>query len=361
MELERRLAKVARYHLALFLLPMLSLLYYGWWKAPDLDQRPDNPLGTAPMSRRGDILDRHHQPLAHSQNGQRVYPLKEKVGPLVGYHLRGRNQSGLEASLQATLSPPPPPKSLWGAIARDRSNSRKDELLKGPSVVLTIDSGLQSKLYQLFGNRAGVIVVAERASGDILAAVSCPSFDPNRVAESWQELRGDPRSPFIERIGSGLYPVRSSTGTDLIASDLVEGHPWFSDNPFPRYPGASSALTVEGRQLLSPLMLLALAAGPDWSFQPRLLSSPLEETESVSAPEVPLPSLGEGQSHNGFQLFRLLGPAFRESPAFDVVVGRPGEEKNGLVFALVVEEHSEGASELGKETVKILREWSQTW
>lgn len=360
MELERRLAKVARYHLALFLLPMLSLLYYGWWTAPDLDQRPDNPLGAAPMSRRGDIQDRHHQPLARSEGDRRVYPLAEEAGSLVGYHLRGRNQSGLEAYLQTTLSPPPPPKSLWGAIARDRRSSREDELLKGPDVILTLDSGLQGKLYRLFGKRAGVIVVAERASGDVLAAISCPSFDPNRVAETWQELRGDPRSPFIERVGSGLYPVKSSAGADLIASELVKNHPWFSDNPFPRYPGASSALTVEGRQLLSPLMLLSLAAGSE-RFRPGLISSPLDEAEMKASRDVPLPSPEDGQSFENFQLFRLLGPAFRESPPFDVVLGRSGEEKSGLVFAIVIEEREEGASELGKETVKILREWSQTW
>ena len=190
MELERRLKKVARYHLALFLLPVLSLLYYGWWKAPELDQRPDNPLRTAPMSRRGPILDRHERPLAHSQGQLRVYPLGKKTGPLIGYHLRGRNQSGLEASMQGTLSPPPPPKSLWGALARDRQTSGEISGLQGPSVVLTLDSGLQSQLYDLFGERAGAFAVAT-AEGEILAAVSAPSAYLLVVGPDEAGLRAD--------------------------------------------------------------------------------------------------------------------------------------------------------------------------
>lgn len=356
MELERRLKKVARYHLALFLLPVLSLLYYGWWKATDLDQRPDNPLRTAPVSRRGPILDRHERPLAHSQGQLRLYPLGEKTGPLIGYHLRGRNQSGLEAALQGTLSPPPPPKSLWGALARDRQTSGEISGLQGPSVVLTLDSALQSQLYELFGERAGALAVAT-AEGEILAAVSAPSFDPNRVAQDWQELRGDPRSPFIERVAGGLYPVLKASGEALLDPDRLETHPWFADYPFPDYPGASSALIVEGRVLVTPLMLLQLAAGPESRFEPRLLKTAKQTAAASTGPRTELPRLQEALSIEDFAVYRLLGPAFRESPPFDVVVGRSGSGTDGLVFALVMEEHSEDGLGLVRRALGLLRDY----
>lgn len=354
MELERRLAKVARYHLALFLLPVLSLLYYGWWTAPDLDQRPDNPLGAAPMSRRGDILDRNGKPLARSEEDQRVYPLGPDAGSLVGYHLRGRNQSGLEAYLQTTLSPPPPPKSLWGALKRDKLGARGEQLLKGPDITLTIDSELQKQLYRLFGSRSGAMVVADWKSGEILAAVSRPTFDPNRIGETWQELRSDPRSPFIERVGGGLYPVTDLSGGDLIPEDRVQGHPWFVDNPYPRYPGASGAITVESRQLVSPLMLLELAAGASKPCVPHLIGVGLEGAEGSPRPQSYLPTLVPNSVHHGFSLIRLPGPKFRESPAFDVVLGRSQESGEGRVFAIVVEEHSTGASKLAQDAAAIL-------
>ncbi len=359
MELERRLKKVARYHLALFVLPILSLLYYGWWNAPHLDQRPDNPLRASPMSRRGSILDRHGRPLAQSVGERREYPLKDAAGALIGYYLRGRNQSGLEALLQNTISPPPPPKSLWGALARDRGQKAGPSPLKGPNVTLTLDSQLQSDLYRLLGKRAGVIVVADSQTGDLLAAVSGPSFDPDRVGENWQELRSDPLSPLIERVGSGLYPVLNSDANALIPNEAVEGHPWFSETPFPMFPGASPALMLDGRLLLSPLMLVSLMGEEgEGTFHPRLLSAPLEGSKNMETVSIPEPDLRASERLGTYELFRLDGPAFRDSPPFDAVLGRP-TSGSGLIFALVLEKKLVSDLVVLKPLIGVLESFSQ--
>lgn len=345
MELERRLRKVALYHLALFILPLLSLFYYGWWTAARLDERPDNPFRLSPMALRGSILDRDSRPLAYSPGESRQYPLGKAAGPLVGYHLRGRNQSGLEALLQSELSPPAPPKSLWGALAMDRERREGHAPLKGPDVKLTLDAPLQQALFVLLQARAGAIVVADLESGEILAAVSGPAFDPNEIGRDFQTLRADPRSPLIERVGGGLYPVRSPDGAPLLRAEESKSHPWLVDNPFPGYPGASAAVEIDGQLLLSPLMLLQMAGQtPDRKepLRPRLLR---EEGEGESESEVhswpPLRSLaGQGQQH-GFTLTNLLGPPFGESPPFQVWLGRtqdqsePGSAR--IAFAVVLE------------------------
>jgi hypothetical protein len=355
MELERRLAKVARYHVALFVLPLLSLLYYGWWTASTLDQRPDNPLRLSPMALRGDIEDRAGKPLAHSEQEMRIYPLRAAAGPLVGYHLRGRNQSGLEALLQSALSPPAPPKSLWGALAMDRQLRQGHPPLKGPSVRLTLDSGLQGLLYQKFGSRAGVVVVADLVSGEILAAVSGPSFDPNEIARDWQQLRADPRSPLIERVGGGLYPVLSRDGVDLLQGQPSAGHAWFADNPFPDYPGASSAVDIDGVRLYSPLMLLQIAAqteaGPA-TLQPRLLTAPGE----LAASKALVPSGGQAEDADGLQLLTLQGPKFRQSPPFQVLLGRRAGARP-LVFAIVAEGPTQDMGALRQDLLPVLRRW----
>lgn len=354
MELERRLRKVAAYHLALFLLPILSLLYYGWLTASTLDERPDNPFRLSPMALRGDILDRDSRPLAHSQGEERRYPLGAAAGPLVGYHLRGRNQSGLEASLQSELSPPAPPKSLWGALAMDDTRQKGGPPLKGPSQGLTLDSSLQSLLYRKFQPRAGAVVVADSGSGEILAAVSCPSFDPNQIARDWQELRADPRSPLIERVGGGLYPVLRPDGGPLVSPRDRIGHPWFADNPFPGYPGASSAVDIEGTALFSPLMLLQIGGQAAGSLEPRLLP------RSPSGAAVATPQVEVTERRDGWELTALRGPKFRESPPFEVLLGRRQQKTRGLVFAAVVEDAGPAdAAWMSKELVAAIESWAR--
>lgn len=341
MEFERRLRKVTAYHLALFLLPLLSLLYYGWWSAPTLDQRPDNPFRLSPLALRGELRDRAGRPLATSQDEQRFYPLGAAAGPLVGYHLRGRNQSGLEALLRDELSPPAPPKSLWGALDLDRQRASGQPPLKGPDLQLTLDGELQTKLYELLGEQAGAVVVARLDNGEVLAAVSAPSFDPNQVARDFQTLRADPRSPLIERVGSGLYPVRSAQDDQLLTLQPNEPHPWLQDSPFPDYPGASGAVSIEGQLLVSPLMLLQTAACSGQSrplvWWPKLLPGQQSPPTSVAVPQLP-----ELAPSHGFQLMQLLGPPFGDSPPFQVVLGRTLDgslqgASTPLVFVAVLE------------------------
>lgn len=358
MELERRLGIVARYHIALFLLPLLSLLYYGWWNADVLDQRPDNPLRLSPMALRGEIRDRHQRLLAESRDDKRVYPLGAAAGPMTGYHLRGRNQSGLEALLQSELSPPAPPKSLWGALRMDRDRQEGRPPLKGPSVALTLDATLQKSVYQALGGNAGAVVVAEAGTGEILAAVSGPSFDPNEIARDWQDLRSDPHSPLIERVGSGLYPVALGDGGALLTAEQAKAHPWLSDNPFPGYPGASSAVDIDGTMLVSPLMLLHTVSA---QTEQKLVSPPRLLVDAGNEPSTagPLPGLGEGERRDGFLLFLLRGPEFRESPRFQVLLGR-GDSARALAFAVVLEDATEGQLRaLEARLLPVLRSWQE--
>lgn len=334
MEFERRLRKVARYHIALFLLPLVSLLFYGWWNAATLNARPDNPFQASPLHLRGSLLDRDGRNLASSQGEQRVYPLGRAAAPLIGYHLRGRNQSGLEALLQSSLSPPPPPKSLWGALTADRRRADGTPALQGPSRTLTLDSPLQAQIYELFSQHHGALVVARADSGQVLAAVSSPSFDPNNLARDWQTLRTDPGSPLIERVSGGLYPVLTPEGKPLVPLSDPSQHPWFQENPFPDFPGASPALELDGTQLTSPLMLLHLAL-PGETLP--VLLPPEPGSQPVSSPRPPLEDLPLAERQASIEWTTLQGPAFRDSPPFVAVVGRRPTGKTPLAFAVVVE------------------------
>jgi penicillin-binding protein 2 len=95
-----------------------------------------------------------------------------------------------------------------------RTLSRKSAT-PGNNLILSIDIELQKVVEQAFGNRRGALVAIEPATGDILAYVSMPTFDPNLFVEgidqqSWEELNTSPDKPLVNRPLSGSYPPGST-------------------------------------------------------------------------------------------------------------------------------------------------------
>lgn len=85
----------------------------------------------------------------------------------------------------------------------------------GSNLILSIDIELQKVVEQAFGNRRGALIAIEPATGDILAYVSMPTFDPNLFVEgidqqSWDELNNSPDKPLVNRPLSGSYPPGST-------------------------------------------------------------------------------------------------------------------------------------------------------
>jgi len=85
----------------------------------------------------------------------------------------------------------------------------------GNNLILSIDIELQKVIEQAFGNRRGALVAIEPSTGDILAYVSMPTFDPNLFVEgidqqNWEELNNSPDKPLVNRPLSGSYPPGST-------------------------------------------------------------------------------------------------------------------------------------------------------
>lgn len=85
----------------------------------------------------------------------------------------------------------------------------------GNNLILSIDIELQKIVEQAFGERRGALVAIEPASGDVLAYVSRPGFDPNLFVEgidqqSWDELNNSPDRPLLNRPLTGTYPPGST-------------------------------------------------------------------------------------------------------------------------------------------------------
>lgn len=85
----------------------------------------------------------------------------------------------------------------------------------GNSIVLTIDMELQERAEHAFGDKAGAAVLLDVNSGEILAFVSAPGFNPalftrRLPAEKWREYLDDKRHPLENKALKGQYPPGST-------------------------------------------------------------------------------------------------------------------------------------------------------
>lgn len=89
------------------------------------------------------------------------------------------------------------------------------EPVAGLDLRLSIDLGLQQLAEQLFEGSRGALVAIEPATGEVLAFVSAPSFDPNLFIdgidfENWRKLNESEDRPLINRPLFGTYPIGST-------------------------------------------------------------------------------------------------------------------------------------------------------
>uniref|UniRef100_A0A7V4TFB8 Penicillin-binding protein 2 n=1 Tax=Candidatus Caldatribacterium saccharofermentans TaxID=1454753 RepID=A0A7V4TFB8_9BACT len=82
------------------------------------------------------------------------------------------------------------------------------------SLQLTLDWELQRTCYEALGRRNGVVLVGDPATGEILAFVSKPSFDPNLFSrglslKEWLDLLEQKSNPLLARPTQALYPPGS--------------------------------------------------------------------------------------------------------------------------------------------------------
>ena len=99
-----------------------------------------------------------------------------------------------------------------GRILRTISESKP---VVGNSVVLTIDAAIQKQAEKAFGDQAGAAVAMDVTTGEILAFVSNPGFDPalfsgTLPADVWQGYLDDKRHPLENKALSGQYPPGST-------------------------------------------------------------------------------------------------------------------------------------------------------
>ncbi|RYF45990.1 MAG: penicillin-binding protein 2, partial [Comamonadaceae bacterium] len=101
------------------------------------------------------------------------------------------------------------------ASGRPIRTLRRIDPIPGEDVKLSIDLNLQRVAEAAFGDNRGALVAIEPSTGEVLAFVSQPSFDPNLFVdgidvENWRLLNESPDHPLINRPLYGTYPIGST-------------------------------------------------------------------------------------------------------------------------------------------------------
>jgi penicillin-binding protein 2 len=91
----------------------------------------------------------------------------------------------------------------------------KIDAVQGQNITLSLDADLQKTAYEALGEHAGAVVVSRARSGELLALVSTPSFDPNKLhagltTEDFNALFKAPDKPMFNRAVSGVYAPGST-------------------------------------------------------------------------------------------------------------------------------------------------------
>lgn len=181
---------------------------------------------------RGNIYDRNGKTLAKSElegeKQERIYPYGALYSHVIGYNSMTYGKSLLEARFN---------KDLLNVNPLNPVLDLKDKLIGKKSVgndlYLTIDHQLQKHAANLLGDRNGAVVVINPKTGEILAMVSKPDFNPNKESldKKWNELIESEEEPFLPRAIKGLYVPGSTfkVATTFMAIEEGLGTQTFED------------------------------------------------------------------------------------------------------------------------------------
>ncbi len=146
---------------------------------------------------------------AVSENDMKDDPLLRVPGFKIG-------KSGLEKTFEKKLRGQGGSVKLEvNAYGRIMKEIERDRGVDGQDLHLTIDSHLQKFAQDAFGDNSGAAIVLDVHSGEILAFVSAPSFNPNLFTtgishKDWNALLNNERHPLTNKVISGQYSPGST-------------------------------------------------------------------------------------------------------------------------------------------------------
>jgi len=164
----------------------------------------------------------------------RFYPFKEASAHLLGYvgavseeEIASGNpllklpgfrvgKSGIELEYNTALCGKEGAQRVEvNAVGRVIREIERDEGVPGTTLPLTIDMRIQNIAYKKMKDESGAAVLLDIYTGEILALVSTPGFDPNKfnrglTSEEWRKISTNERNALLNKALGGLYSPGST-------------------------------------------------------------------------------------------------------------------------------------------------------
>lgn len=222
MRVNRRIIFTLIFISFLFLTLVAYLTYFTLFQSDKISQNPFNKRQWAYEDDilRGSILDRNGIVLAKSDmtdSGQiREYPYKNLYCHVIGYNSQTYGKSQLESKYNNLLIGKDELSSVFSMNVAQKAGFNLD---------LTIDHRLQELASNDLGNHNGAVVAMNPQTGEILAMVSKPDFDPNNdsLVHSWNSFTDDKDAPLLPRVTNGLYAPGSTFKIVTAAASIENG------------------------------------------------------------------------------------------------------------------------------------------
>ena len=204
MRTNKRIIRVLIAISLLFLALVTYLLWFNMFRAKDVYTNSYNKRQweSEQQVQRGEIYSQDGVLLAETEiDGDariRKYPKGRLYSHIIGYCSQVYGKTQLEKSHDDDL------------IGKGTISLTLNEIKHGNNLNLTINDELQEYAYEQLDGRDGAIVAMEPTTGQILAMVSLPDFNPETIEKDWPSMMEDENSPFLARATQGLYPPGST-------------------------------------------------------------------------------------------------------------------------------------------------------
>jgi penicillin-binding protein A len=233
--MNRQIRRLGFAFVGLFVLLFAAVNYIQVYAASDLANNPSNQrlLLQEYNVHRGQILARDERTILATSKASggklkylRTYPRPRLYAGITGYYSVVYGRYGLEQSQNDWLS---------GRASELLPQNLVDEMLgrdkRGATVITTIDPALQRVAARELGSLPGGVVAMDPRTGEIVALVANPSYDPNalsshdldEVRAARAKLINDPDKPLLSRAAQELFPPGSTFKLVTAAAALENG------------------------------------------------------------------------------------------------------------------------------------------
>jgi len=218
--MNRELKRLSLFVLLLFiaLFAASSTIQVGYADQLNADSRNTRAINDSYNVQRGSIIVDgkpivQSTPASDRYRWQRVYSQGPLYSAVTGYLAVNGASTGIEQAMNQELS---------GTSNADFFGRLKNVITgkhpQGNSVELTLDETAQRAAYEALGNLRGAVVVEEPKTGKILAMVSTPSYDPNKLAvhdaatykQNYDTLQDADGRPLVNKAITDLNPPGST-------------------------------------------------------------------------------------------------------------------------------------------------------